>query len=123
MAVVYISYIASYILLFLERAIEELMVYYRKTWPAESITPKMHLLESHAVPFLNKWGAGFGLYREQGAESLDAELNNLQRVYCRMKPGVRRLESMMREHYMRIHPDAKQLRPKIMKRKCLEKEE
>ena len=53
------------------------MSFFRKTWPKESITPKLHMLESHATSFISKWGAGFGLYGEQGAESLHAVFNKL----------------------------------------------
>ena len=49
----------------LDNAITELMHYFRVTWPEQSITTKLHLLEDHALPFIQKWGAGFGLYGEQ----------------------------------------------------------
>ena len=53
-----------FVLYFLELAIVDLMQYFRKTWPKESITPKLHLLENHAVDFIRKWGIGFGMYGE-----------------------------------------------------------
>lgn len=34
--------------------------------PGESISPKMHILEDHMVPFLKKWKLGCGFYGEQG---------------------------------------------------------
>ena len=46
------------------------MAFLRREWPAESVTPKLHLLEDHRVDFMKKWGAGFGLYGEQGADNL-----------------------------------------------------
>ena len=75
------------------------------------------MLESHAVPFLKKWGSSFGLYREQGAESIHAQFNALNRTYCRVKPGTQRLKCMMNEHFTRLHPKSKQLRPTIPTRK------
>ena len=44
------------------------MDYYRDTFPSASVLPKMHILESHVVPFIRKWGVGLGLLAEQGAE-------------------------------------------------------
>ena len=51
---------------FIELSITSLMEYWGKTWPHETVTPKMHLLETHAVDFIRKWKVGFGFYREQG---------------------------------------------------------
>ena len=42
------------------------MGYYRKIWPKETMTPKLYMLESHAINFLKNWGAGFVMYGEQG---------------------------------------------------------
>ena len=73
--------------------------------------------ESHAIHFLKRRGAGFGMYGDQGAESLRTNFSTLHHSYCRMKPNSRRLELMMREHLARIHPLAKTLRPEIKRRK------
>lgn len=100
-----------FITLFLEYAICELMSYYREKWPEETTTPKLHLLEDHATAFIKNWGAGFGFYGEQGAESIHSEFNNLFRTYCRMKPDSRRLYSIMKEHLTRVHPDVRKMRP------------
>ena len=35
--------------------------YYRSTLPGSTITPKLHMLEDHILPFLKKWKVGFGL--------------------------------------------------------------
>ena len=50
------------------QAISDLLTFFRETFPDESITPKLHLLEDHVCPFIEKWGASFGLYGEQGME-------------------------------------------------------
>ena len=39
---------------------------YRGEWPTETFPPKMHFLEDHVVPFIQKWKVGFGFYGEQG---------------------------------------------------------
>ena len=92
-------------------------MFYRNTWSKESITPKLHMPEEHAIEFLSKWGGGFGLYGKQGAERLHATFNALHRTYCRMKTNSRRLANMMKEHLMRVHPEAQNLRPTVVSRK------
>ncbi|XP_065669741.1 uncharacterized protein LOC136088822 isoform X2 [Hydra vulgaris] len=99
----------------LESAIRNLMEFYRLTRPNESITPKMHLLESHILQFIQKWGLGIGVYGEQGGESLHAEFNNLNRLFWHMK-GCSRLKSTLKEHYIRNHPKTKAMKPEIKKR-------
>lgn len=96
------------------------MAYFRGTWPNERITPKLHLLECHATNFIRKWGGGFGLYGEQGAESIHPQFNQLLRTYCGIKPSTRRLELMLKEHLMKVNPKAQKLRPEIKKRKFKE---
>ena len=91
------------------------MEYFQKTWPNVLVTPKLQMLESHASDFIKRWGTGFGMYGEQGLESLHAAFNNLQQTHCRMKSNSHRLQCMMREHLARIHPAAKQLRPEVKK--------
>ena len=34
-----------------------------------------------------------------------------------MQPATRRLQNMLKEHYRLVHPDAKALKPVIIKRK------
>jgi hypothetical protein len=94
------------------------MDFYRNTWPNESITPKMHMLmlEDHMAVFLNTWGIGLGLYGEQGGESIQAEFNNIEKIYTSMS-GTRKLESVMRDHYTRNNLIVKSLKPKIIARK------
>ena len=40
-----------------------------------NIIPKMHILENHATPFMSRTKHQFGLYVEQGIESVHAEVN------------------------------------------------
>ena len=49
---------------------------------------------------------------EQGGESIHHEFNQLKTTYCRMQPASRRLESMLQEHYRRIHPESKAVKLK-----------
>ena len=54
------------------------MEFFRSNWPAESITPKLHMLEDHVCQFIKQWGFGLGVYDEQGGESIHDELNKIQ---------------------------------------------
>ena len=86
------------------RKIEEFMAYYRSTFPDTSITPKLHMLEDHILPFLEKWRVGFGLMGEQGAESIHTAFNQLNQVYANIHNGVDRLHYIMVEHHRRVSP-------------------
>jgi hypothetical protein len=101
----------------LEAAIRELMSYFRKTWPNESITPKMHLLESHCADFIRNWGLGLDIYGEQGLESMHAEFNSMNSTFCHMK-GKQRLESILSNHYIKNSLEALEIRPTIQERKA-----
>ena len=57
--------------------------------------------------FIETWSTGHGVYGEHGAESIYKILNLLQWTYCSMQPATRRLQSMLKEHYRLVHPDAK----------------
>ena len=92
----------------LDTSIEELFTYYRDTFPKETITPKLHMLEDHVCTFLSKWGASFGLYDEQGMESLHASMNKLIRSFLCMPNKKEQLTSVMKEHYMRANPKSKE---------------
>ena len=58
------------------------MAFYRETFPDASVLPKMHMLESHVVPYFKQWGVGLGLMGEQGAESIHAAVNGISRAYA-----------------------------------------
>ena len=53
-----------------ENTIDDFMEYYCTEWPNGSIPPKLHMLEDHATDFVEKWKTGFGMYVEQGGESI-----------------------------------------------------
>ena len=88
------------------------MEYCCTVWPNGSIPPKLQMLEDHATHFVEKWKTGFGIYGEQGGESIHNEFNQLKTTYCRMQPGSRCLESILQEHYRRIHRESKAVKLK-----------
>ena len=62
------------------------------------------MLEDHAADFIESSSPGQGVYGEHGAESIHKIFRLLQRTYCPI-------------HYRLVHPDAKALKPVILKRK------
>ena len=92
------------------------MQFYRVNCPEASVTPKLHMLEHHAIPFLKKWGAGFGFYGEQGGESIHMEFNKLKTVYQSIPCSTMRLKSILKCHYMKTNPESMRLKPCIKKR-------
>ena len=64
------------------------MEYYCTEWPNGSIPPKLHMLEDHATDFVEKWKTGFGMYSEQGGESIHNEFNQFKTTYYRLS-GLR----------------------------------
>ena len=95
----------------------DFMNFYRQTWPNESVTPKLHMLEDHVVDFVRRWKLGLGIYGEQGGESIHAEFNNLNTLFRHIPGRCSRLKSTMKEHYLRNHPVTKKMKPVIKPRR------
>ena len=70
--------------------------------------------EDYESDFMETWSSGHGVYGEHGAESIHKIFRLLQRTYCSMQTATRCLQSMLKEHYRLVHPDAK---PVILQRK------
>ena len=68
-----------------------------------SITPKLHMLEDHVVPFLQRWNLGFGFLGEQNAESIHAQFN---RNFENMKVATSKLEAILKQHLPKSAPSA-----------------
>ena len=90
---------------------------YRDECPHATITPKLHLLEEHAVEWLQRWRVGFGMMGEQGAESIHAHFNILKRTYSNIPEHVTRLRQLMAEHLLHIAPANISLKPTIKRRR------
>ena len=95
--------------------VEEFMAYYREEFPQATVTPKLHILEDHMVPWLQRCRVGFGLLDEQGAESIHAKFNTLKGTYRTMPDKVKRLKHLMEAHYLHIAPENIAIRPPIKK--------
>ena len=62
--------------------------FYLQTFPSATVLPKMHFLEYHVVPWLNKWRIGLGFMGEQGAESIHAAVSAIIRAYTNLPDKV-----------------------------------
>ena len=77
------------------------------------------MLEEHVVPWIRKWGVGFGLLGEQGAESIHAYFNSLKRTYSGIPDHLLRLKQMMVEQHLHVAPANTTARPPVVKKKKL----
>ena len=93
------------------------MKYYRDSFPKATVTPKLHMLEDHVVPLLQRRHGGFGLMGEQGAESIYEYFNSLGRTYHSTRGPVLSLNTMMREHLVHVVPENICARPPPNRRK------
>ena len=92
------------------------MAYYREQFSDSSVTPKMHMLEEHVQPWVERWGVGFGILSEQGAESIHAYFNSLKRTYSGIPDSLKRLKQMMVEHHLHVAPENTTARPPMKKK-------
>ena len=77
--------------------------HYRVTYPKATVTPKLHLLEDHMVPWIS--GVGFGLMGEQGTESIHAEFNRIEvRHRNQRHDPVERLRRVVTDHLLKSLP-------------------
>ena len=95
------------------------MQYYRKSFPHATITPKMHMIERHMVKQTTKWMFGMGLLREQGAESIHAKFNSIERAYAGIPNLKDRLKRVVQEHFLTIDPENTVVTPVPMKNKVV----
>ena len=96
--------------------ISAFMTHYRQQVPHATITPKLHMLEKHIIPWLNEWKVGLGLMGEQGAESIHALSNSLKRTYQPISNEVESLKCIMKEHYLQVAPSNASALPPPAKR-------
>ena len=93
------------------------MKIYRTEFPRASILPKMHILEDHVVPWLQRWGIGAGLMGEQGAESLHAHVHKLETNFSTIPNKVDRLKYIFRMYNLETAPTLLSIKPDSKKRK------
>ncbi|XP_038062353.1 uncharacterized protein LOC119732823 [Patiria miniata] len=98
-------------------SIKNFMRCFRAHFPKANISPKMHLLEDHAVDQLRMFKVGFGLLNEQGGELVHTEFNRSGRVVQGMQDPLQKLLSVMRRHHTTTTPE---IRAACVKKTCKE---
>ena len=88
-----------------ESDIDKFITLYKDFFPHATVTPKLHMLEDHVVPFLKKWRVGFGFLGEQGAESIHSKFNSIRGNYENMPNPVRRLKAILNSHLIQVCPE------------------
>ena len=100
---VYSTYMYNTSLTVTEANIIAFMEHYRSNFE-EKVTPKMHLLEHHMVPYIKAWGLGTGLMGEQGAESIHASINMITRRFRNITNKEQQLLHVIKEHHLLVSP-------------------
>ena len=80
------------------------MTLYHEDFPSATILPKMHIMEDHVVPWMQRWKVGSGLMGEQGAESIHAHLMKLERVHQGIPNDLDRLKYIFKEQTLESAP-------------------
>lgn len=99
----------------LERNILDFMMFLRSKFPDIRISPKLHILEDHVVPFIRRCGVGSGFYGEQGGESIHKTINSMKHNYSNIKNPCERLKYIMCNHLAATNPNASSKR--VVKKK------
>lgn len=87
-------------------AITSYMLYFRNTFPKESIVPKQHMLEQHCVEWIRMWGFGMGFHGEQGGERIHSVCNKLMKDrFSGVKNRSLQLEFLMKAQNLKSCPD------------------
>ena len=103
----------------IQRKIDGYLGYYRRHFPGESITPKLHFLEDHIVPWISQWHVGMAMHGEQGGEGIHKEFNKLDKIMSGIQDPLERLQATMREHIVSTDPGVNKEIPPVKKRKSV----
>ena len=90
--------------------------------PTVSTTAKLHMLKDHVMPWVWRWKIGLGFHCEQGAESIHARFNSMQRTYANVRNGTERLKAIVKEPSMSVLPYVAENRSELEKRKAANKD-
>ena len=91
--------------LHLDKRIDVFLAFYRDSFPQATISPKLHMMEDHVVPFLQRWKVGFGFLGEEGAESIHARFNSIRKNFSNMPNKVVRLQAILNAHLTEVCPE------------------
>ena len=86
----------------------EFMIYYKEEFLLALVTPKMHILEDHIVPWMQRWYFCPGFHTEQGAESIHAIFNSLGHTYTSVQNPQEQLKLIFQ---LQVGPSTDAARP------------
>ena len=87
----------------------------RKFYPSK-ITPKIHMLENHCVPFIETFGFGLGLLGEQGGELIHATIAKIEKRTQGIRKRSKQLKSTVEAHRLQNSSALRSLFPEVKKR-------
>ena len=99
----------------IQRSVTAYISYIRRTFPS-SFPVKLHILEHHVIPWIERFGFGMGRFGEQGGESCHREFNRLKRVMHAIPNPLSQLTAIMKEHIILTHPHINAKIPKVMRK-------
>ncbi|XP_077985525.1 uncharacterized protein LOC144440134 [Glandiceps talaboti] len=83
--------------------IRGLFIYLRVHFPHVAITPKLHMLEEHVLPQIQKYGVGLGFLGENGVEAIHHKINESLRTYASMSGKENdKIECLYKDHLYSI---------------------
>ena len=85
----------------------------------KTVTPKLHLLETHTVPVMKRYGVSLGLLGEQGGEGVHHHFRQLEgrANISQVKTNVKQLKLVVEHHLHETIPTVKELIPQPSTRK------
>ena len=101
----------------IHHAIEQYSEYFRQEFPLVRFTLKQHLIEDRALSWIMEYQFGFGLFGEQGMESIHHKIHKLSDNHNGMINHLQRLKSTIEEHHLHALPSVKCHIPAVKKRK------
>ena len=79
------------------------MVLYRDA--SISVTPKAHILEDHAVDFLQRYQIGLAYFSENGGERLHSRFNSAAPIHAHARVSSEKLRIALTNHLSGVMPD------------------
>ena len=101
----------------IQTVIEKYCAHFRQQFPDVRIILKQHLLEDYALTWLTHYHFGFGLFGEQGMNSIHHKISIITDNHNNIINPVQRLKSTIQEHHLHTLPDIRTQIPPIKKKK------
>lgn len=105
-----------------DRDVRCFMALFRFEFPNATITPKMHILEEHVVPWVKEYKAGLGFFAEVGVEASHSGLKIISPFYDTVPSKPRQLVLKLNAHLLYVHPEQRSKQPKVQRRGPYNKE-